>query len=145
MARTSGTKTREQMLQMGFNVMPPEQVREFKSLGGKVAQTRKRQKKLMLNISQELLALKLQNEEEIIDTLKAGGVEDQDISYATGIVLVQVLKALRGDTRAAEFVRDTSGQKPAAILEVGDKKDVTASSENYSNLNDDRLRELLET
>ena len=144
MARTSGTKTREQMLNMGYNKMTPEQVHEYQSLGGKVAQARRRRKKLMREIANDILNMKLQSEEEIKEALREGGLEDQDINYAAGILMVQTLKAMGGDTKAAEFVRDTSGQKPETGLLVGNLDDQPFETIDFSALTDEQLRELIE-
>ena len=144
MARTPGTKTREQMLQMGYNTMTPEQVHEYQSLGGKVSAARKRRKKLMREIANDILNMKLQSEEEIKAALKEGGLEDQDINYAAGILMVQTLKAMGGDTKAAEFVRDTSGQKPETGLLVGNLDDKPFETIDFSALTDEQLRDLIE-
>lgn len=144
MARTAGTKTREQMLQMGYNAMTPEQVHEYQSLGGKVCAARKRRKKLMREIANDILNMRLQTEEEIKDALRQGGLEDQDINYAAGILMVQTLKAMSGDTKAAEFVRDTSGQKPETGLLVGNLDDKPFETIDFSALTDEQLRDLIE-
>lgn len=39
------------------------------------------------------------------------------------IIKAMIAKAKRGDVRAAEFVRDTSGQKPKEAIEVNDVTD----------------------
>lgn len=145
MARTSGTKTREQMLQMGYNTMTPEQVHEYQSLGGRVSAARKRRKKLVREIANDILNMRLQTEEEIKDALRQGGLEDQDINYAAGIVLVQTLKAMNGDTKAAEFVRDTSGQKPADNLQVGNLDNRPFETIDFSVINDAQLCEMINT
>lgn len=143
MARTSGTKTREQMLQMGFNNMPSDQVREAKSLGGKVSQARRRRKKILLEIASDILDLRPRNVEAIKTALCDGGLDDQDITYAACVVFVQILKALGGDTRAAEFVRDTSGQKPVGEIAVGNWDSRTIESLDMSSLSNDQLKKLM--
>lgn len=45
--------------------------------------------------------------------------EGNDISGAEALALKQFEKALKGDTRAFEVIRDTSGQKPVEKVEVG--------------------------
>ena len=40
------------------------------------------------------------------------------VSLAAAIVLAQITSALTGDTKAAEFVRDTAGQKPVDKLQA---------------------------
>lgn len=45
--------------------------------------------------------------------------EGNEISGAQAMALKQFEKALKGDTRAFEVIRDTSGQKPVEKVEVG--------------------------
>lgn len=143
MARTSGTKTREQMLQMGFNAMPPEKARKYQSLGGRISQAHRRRKKLLREIANDILSMKLQNEEEITAALREGGLDDEDIDYAAGIILAQAIKAMGGDTRAAEFIRDTSGQKPSDSLQVGNLDSKPFEMIDFSGLNDAQLHEMI--
>lgn len=98
----------------------------------------------MREIANDILNMKLQSEEEIKAALKEGGLEDQDINYAAGILMVQTLKAMSGDTKAAEFVRDTSGQKPETGLLVGNLDDKPFETIDFSALTDEQLRDLIE-
>lgn len=45
--------------------------------------------------------------------------EGNEISGAEALALKQFEKALKGDTRAFEVIRDTSGQKPVEKVEIG--------------------------
>lgn len=45
--------------------------------------------------------------------------EGNEISGAEALALKQFEKALKGDTRAFEVIRDTSGQKPIEKVELG--------------------------
>lgn len=45
--------------------------------------------------------------------------EGKEISGAEALALKQFEKALKGDTKAFEVIRDTSGQKPVEKVEVG--------------------------
>ena len=144
MARTAGTKTREEMLKMGFHVMAPEQVREYQRLGGKASAAQARRKKLLVEIANVILASKMSREEEIYAALRDGGIDDPDINYAAGIILVQARKAMRGDTRAAEFVRDTSGQKPVDGLQIGNTADLLPEPDTLAALTDGQLRIMID-
>lgn len=73
------------------------------------------------------LALEALLEKDI--TTKQGDV----MSTAEAIALKQIQKALKGDTKAFEVVRDTAGQKPIDKVAVGATDD-----------GKDELRELLE-
>lgn len=62
--------------------------------------------------------------------------EGKEISGAEALALKQFEKALKGDTRAFEVVRDTSGQKPVEKVEVG-KIDREQSLKELQELFDD--------
>lgn len=49
-------------------------------------------------------------------------IADEDLTNAAAIINSQIGKAVKGDTRSAEFIRDTSGQKPTEKFEqVGER------------------------
>ena len=56
--------------------------------------------------------------------------------------MTQTLKAMSGDTKAAEFVRDTSGQKPTDSLVVGNLDDQPFELIDLGALSDAELKEL---
>ena len=63
----------------------------------------------------------------------------KDVSGADALALVMMNKALRGDTKAWEIVRDTAGQKPTESM-------VLSANVNtgYDEMTADQLRALLE-
>ena len=88
-----------------------EQAREIGRKGGKAsAKARKRKKEL-----KELLELALSQPSEI--------VEGEDNYTAITVALIQ--KAIQGDTKAYEVIRDTLGQKPTEQQQM----DLTAKIE----------------
>lgn len=84
------------------NLVPltTEKAREIGALGGKASGEAKRRKKLL----RDALELLLEKEYEGKDGEKAQGVE----LMAT----IAMKQAIKGDWKAWELVRDTSGQKP---------------------------------
>lgn len=136
--------TREQMLAMGINAMTPERRREAQSKGGKVAAAKNRRRKNMQEIAAQVLSMNLEGADEIREALKVGGMVDADLNYAAGIVMVQTQKAMHGDTKAAEFVRDTSGQKPVDGLMVGNLDNRPFETINFAELSEDQLLALIE-
>lgn len=135
--------TREQMMKMGMHVMSPEERHAACVKGGTNSQAAARRRKSMQAIAQSVLEMRLQGEDEIRKALHDGGMTDADINYAAGIIMVQTQKALSGDTKAAEFVRDTSGQKPVDGLVVGNLDDKPFEMIDLGSLTDDQLRELI--
>lgn len=136
--------TRDEILKMGFNAMTPEERFAARSKGGKIAQANRRRRKNMQEIAARVLAMDLKDADEIREALKEGGMTDPDINYAAGIVMVQTKKAMHGDTKAAEFVRDTSGQKPVDGLVVGNLDERPFETLNFSEMTEDQLRLLIE-
>lgn len=134
--------TKEQLMSMGLHAMTPEERLAASSRGGKKSQENKRRRKSMQAIAQQVLEMKLRDEQEIRQALRDGGMTDNDINYAAGIIMVQTQKAMSGDTKAAEFVRDTSGQKPVDGLVVGNLDDKPFEMLDLTALSDEQLREL---
>ena len=135
-------RTREEMLAMGMHVMSPEERHAASVRGGKAAAAAQKRRKSMQAIAQSVLEMKLKDADEIRKALHDGGMHDNDINYAAGIIMVQTQKAMSGDTKAAEFVRDTSGQKPVDGLVVGNLDDKPFEMIDLGSLSDDQLREL---
>lgn len=135
-------RSREEMMAMGLHVMSPEERHAASVRGGKASQALMKRRKSMQMIAQSVLEMRLQGEDEIRKALHDGGMHDTEINYAAGIIMVQTQKALSGDTKAAEFVRDTSGQKPVDGLVVGNLDDKPFELLDLGSLTDDQLREL---
>lgn len=79
---------------------------EEQSAGGKASAEARRRKRDLKKALESLL------EKDFTD--KNGNI----ISGAEAIAMKQFEKALKGDTRAFEIVRDTAGQKPIEKVEV---------------------------
>lgn len=57
------------------------------------------------------------------DVESVGNLDDlinKNISVSDAILLKQIAKALKGDTTAAAFLRDTAGQKPVEKVMIAD-------------------------
>ena len=59
------------------------------------------------------------------------------------ITLALLDKALKGDTKAYEVIRDTIGEKPVDKLDVGNKDNVPFQSVDLSHLSTEQIKELL--
>lgn len=98
----------------------PEERRKIASAGGKASAAKKKELKTFKETINAVLSWSLKKgkemtAEEISDIASAKG---QNIDVQTAIIIAQVQKALNGDTQAAIFVRDSSGNKPSDKLEV---------------------------
>lgn len=91
-----------------------EELRERARKGGIASGKSRRDKKLMRETLSALLSMPLKDGQAIdIEEIKnLAALKGKNISVQEAIMLAQIQKAMKGDTRAAEFVRDSSGNKP---------------------------------
>lgn len=81
----------------------------------------RRKRRLLKDAAQQILSadiskLPVPEMEDIRLALHVLGVED--ITGADALMLAQYIRAAKGDTEAARFVRDTSGEKPSVSVDV---------------------------
>ena len=100
--------------------LTPEERRENARQMGIASGKARRKKKAMKETLEILLSLPLENgkniDEEKIKNLAA--LDGKNVSVQTAILYAQILRALNGDTKAAEYVRDTSGNKLKEGIEL---------------------------
>lgn len=82
----------------------------------------RRKNKGMKQILQTLLSLPLTNGETTSteDIQSLGEIKGRNITVEEAIMLQQIQKALKGDMRSAEFVRETSGQQVVQKVETSE-------------------------
>ena len=94
---------------------------EAGKIGGAKAGVTKRRRRFMREAAQAILSadvskLPMPEMEDLRLALKALGIDE--ITGADAILLAQSIKAAKGDTEAARFVRDTAGEKPSVSVDV---------------------------
>jgi hypothetical protein len=86
--------------------------------GGKASGKARRKKKEMRELFQDLLDMPMRagklSDAKTLEGLNAA----KNLTVGQKMALAVLTQALDGDVRAAEFVRDTSGQKPVQQMEV---------------------------
>lgn len=87
---------------VSFKTLTTEQQRKIASMGGKKSVEVKRRKKNMREALEILLSMKDED-----------GVDNQ-----TKVLIAMYEKSLKGDVNAANFIRDTVGDKPVDKMEV---------------------------
>lgn len=99
--------------------------------GGIASGVAKRKKKAMRETLEILLSMPLNNRKcyEVDEIESFAQLKGKNINVETAILIKQVQRALAGDLPSAEFVRDTSGQKPKDNLEIGGAIPVVISGE----------------
>lgn len=100
----------------GDNVthLSTEVARERGRKGGIQSGIARKQKRAMREALQVLLDMKMDTGKATdLDSIKSyADAKGKNVTVQDAILLRQVQKAIKGDTRAAEYIRDTSGNKP---------------------------------
>ena len=83
--------------------------------GGIASGKARREKKQFKETLETLLSMCMEDGKEMAveDITSFKGIKGKNISVQEAILIAQIQKAMKGDTRAAEYVRDTIGQKPS--------------------------------
>lgn len=97
-----------------------EQLRERAKKGGIASGKARRDRKAMKDTLAALLSMPLKDGKAAdVDTIKnLAALKGKNITVQEAIMLAQIQKAMKGDTRAAEFVRDSSGNKPVDDISI---------------------------
>lgn len=97
-----------------------ENAKELGRLGGIKSGESKRRKKEMREAVNILLDMPLKSGRifDVEEVKSLANLKGKNLTVEQAMLVVQVQKALRGDTNALLFLRDTSGQKPSDRVEV---------------------------
>lgn len=120
----------------------PERATAISVAGGVAAGQAKRRRKAMREIARTMLDTELSANDELRSILKERGF--QDYTEAAAVLLGQLNRARAGDTDAAKFLRDTSGERPADQVAIGSFDDLPFETINLSELSDKDLLRLVE-
>lgn len=95
-------------------IQSKDEAREKGRKGGIASGVARREKKALRETLEDLLTMPLKNGKPTsVEKIKSiAAIKGKNISVQEAIMLAQIQKAIRGDVRAAEFIRDTIGQKP---------------------------------
>lgn len=109
----------------------PEERRENGRKGGIASGEAKRRKAEMKKTLELLLTMPLQNKKchEIEDIQNFAQLKGKNVTVEAAILIRQIQRALAGDLPSAEFIRDTSGQKPTNDVNIGGSLPVVISGE----------------
>ncbi len=100
-----------------------EEQRAIAKMGGIASGKARREKKMFRETLESLLSMPMRNGKcQDIDEIRSfASVKGKNISVQDAVLIAQIQKAMKGDTKAAEFIRDTSGQS------ITNKVDVTGA------------------
>ena len=116
---------------MSENLLPPfgkgrstDEARESGQLGGIASGAVRRKKAAMKDYVQFILGMKRKVSEKTLEQLKEMGVTEDEVTGQTLALMKIMDKAIAGDIKAMEFLRDTAGEKPTDSVkmthEIGD-------------------------
>ena len=125
-----------------FANMTPEQRRENGRKGGIASGEAKRAKKAMRERLEILLELPMKDGKgaDIEKIKNFAALKGKNITVQDAMMIAQIQKALKGDTTAAAFVRDTAGQKPTDGIVLSG-----AVNNPFEGLTTDELKKLIES
>ena len=88
--------------------------------GGIASGKARREKKLMRETLDIILSMPMKNGKNAdVESIRSfAALKGKNISVQEAILIAQVQEAMKGDTKAAEYVRDTIGQKPGESIEM---------------------------
>ena len=103
-----------------FSERSEDEQRAMRSKGGKVRAQRARERKEFQELAKTILSLAMKSGSTtgVEDVESIAELNGKNLTVAEGIILKQAMKALRGDRYAAEFMRDTAGEKPIEKQDV---------------------------
>lgn len=109
-----------------------EEQRAVAVKGGIASGKARREKKMLKDTLETLLAMPLKSGKVAdLDTIRnVAALKGKNLTVQEAIIFAQVQKALRGDIRAAEFVRDTAGQAPTKSVDIGGSVPVVLSGDD---------------
>lgn len=100
--------------------LSPEERKEFATKGGKASQEVQKKKREMQEVANQILNMPLRGgtTTQLDKIMSFGALKGKNITVQEAIVYQQARKATKGDRSAAEFIRDTAGQKPKDKVDV---------------------------
>lgn len=108
------------MAKSEFSLMTPEQRRENGRKGGIASGEAKRKKKAMRETLDVLLSMPMKSGKNTdIEAIKNfASLKGKNINVQEAMIISMLQRAMKGDVKAAEWIRDTAGQKPVENMNM---------------------------
>lgn len=100
-----------------FDNLSPERRREIAILGGKANGALRRERKAFKEMIGDMLNMPLKSGAVVDMPESFAAIRGKNVTAQMAIVAALIREARLGDVRAAEFLRDTVGEKPTAITQ----------------------------
>ena len=95
-----------------FNQLTEQEQKKLAQMGGKASVESRRKKSAMREIVNMMLGARADLPRNEIERYKGMGLDVEEITVQAQLIQKQIEKALEGDTKAFEVIRDTAGEKP---------------------------------
>ena len=98
------------------------------------ARRRKKEARIALRESLDILLTKALKKGELVtpqEIQDMANVEDLNVDVQTAMAIAVLQRALMGDVQAAQFVRDTVGEKPTDKVQVDQSLTIEAWAKNH--------------
>lgn len=103
----------ENLKPFGSGQLSESEEREMRSRGGKKSGETRRRKKTMKETAKMMLDMEIPAAgKELKAKLKAMGISEEDFTYQSAIMVGILNQAMKGNVKAATFLRDTIGENP---------------------------------
>lgn len=95
-----------------------EEAKKNGSKGGKASGASRRRKKAMRQAAASLLNMEISGAKgesinKVRQLLRSFGLDEDEATFQDAMLVSLMIKALRGDVAAAQYMRDTAGENPA--------------------------------
>lgn len=120
------------------NQRTPDERRRIAKKAGKASGEARRRKKAMKEMAEIVLSLKTSG--SMREKMLEMGIAKSDCNNQAAMLIAAMAKALKGDIRAAEFIRDTAGENPAVVPPTAQIEDDPLTKSIYESVNDDVFR-----
>ena len=122
----------EQNLKPKDSSQSREEAKKNGRKGGIASGKARRERKALKETLEELLAMPIKDgRADDIEKIKSiAGIKGKNITMQEAIMVAMLNKAAKGDVRAAEYVRDTIGQKPDNNMNIDMKLPVFFEGED---------------
>lgn len=101
-----------------FTERSEDEVKEVNRRGGINSGAVRRKKAAMKDYVQFILGMKRKVSEKTLEQLKEMGVTEDEVTGQTLALMKIMDKAIAGDIKAMEFLRDTAGEKPTDSVKM---------------------------
>lgn len=110
----------EQNLKPFTSDQSQEEAKKNGAKGGVASGKARRERKAMKDTLETLLSMSLENGtvDDLEEIQSIAAINGKNITVQEAIMLAQIQKAIMGDTKAAEYIRDTSGNKLKEGIEL---------------------------